>query len=470
MHDPEAWSDEYSDFRESVQLSYENDFLDKLWRDISDAKSCTFLYREHANTLRQIISKGGDNKNRASILLQDLILNQTMPISELEALTWKKVGDTWVEVDSYTGEPFPDIETEVGRYAEAHSIGGQVARKIPHPDNSLVKAISRAYPPELAEKAVKALGYQDSPSEEVWFMNDEDEIPSVPLWQEENLMLKPDYADLAELRFETQPMLNSIKNLAIKMARKYNNDQLKIRNMVSTSVEADELIYWAIWRARTCEVQDLYIILASAVWLDERLDEIPVEIYGNLGNFADLFGDDVLDQVIDAGWHPQTTSDERIIAFAERFEDEIVSTFEKDSKSIPHTQSYARGVLNGVAQGKTDLNGSGYANWRWEKSKIGSISYNATLTIEESLGTPKGEAIKKAWRSFWNAGRITKVTSKGLVIKADATGKEYLCNWGLSKWKLARKEIYLDSQDKVRLNKILSDNHWGGSLIGELNG
>jgi hypothetical protein len=469
--EPEAYSEEYVEQLAVLDQIFQERYLKDVACEISNATSYTHLYREHADRLRKI------DDPLAKDLLQDLMLLQTLPLSELEALNWKMVGGEWVEVDSYTSEPF-EIDTEAGRIKEGHMLGNRLAPKIPYPDNSLTTRIVEEYKARGVDEKTISLavksngGSYDTPAEDIWY--EEGEIPS-PLWQEEHLMLKPDYETLAELRQAAFPLLVSIKALARKeaqrcLSRGMDREQIEItvRHRVAESPQADEMIEWACQSVHNCDVQDLYIILASAVWLDERLDEIPVPIYGDMGNFADTFGEDVLDNIIDAGWNPMSTSQEAIDRYAKLFEDEIVSTFDPEAEKIFLTPSYARGVLHAATSGQSNLNSAGYSEWRYDKSRIGAISFNTTLAIEKENNTDPDEAIKRAWRAFWNAGYIVRVSSKGVVVKSDATGEEHFAPWGLARWKLPRKEIVLDTESKSKLKNILSQKGWGISVLETL--
>ncbi len=127
-----------------------------------------------------------------------------------------------------------------------------------------------------------------------------------------------------------------------------------------------------------------------------------------------------------------------IVRQAEAWEKEMVKTFSEDPNApIIQQIAYAEDIFNALVSGESDLNEAGYRNWRMKISVPGAIAYNAILKTEIANKTDWKEAVKKAWRGFWNAGKIITVKRDGVVVKSIANGKEQFCQWPLARWKLA---------------------------------
>ncbi len=118
------------------------------------------------------------------------------------------------------------------------------------------------------------------------------------------------------------------------------------------------------------------------------------------------------------------------------------------------------GIFTALATGESDLHEAGYRSWRIQKSLPWVVAYNVILKRETLKGTDWKQAVKMAWRAFWNAGVIIRLNKNGVTVKSTANGREQFCAWPLARWKLTHHEIFLTNADRKRLKNILAEKDW----------
>ena len=257
--DPEAFQVEYEEMR-TLQGAIEDDwqFLNRVWQAVEDERKqdkpkYAPICREFLPKIRQIYW-GRDPHDwvakRARVILDELMLEQTMPLAEL---------DLPYEADSYTGEKiiapalqgadarklvrvaskvedqwakdFAEVQAEVDMIGDPDSVLSildeetydgvralfgnvkpveNLKKVILRHDDSLAARIAQEYDGDERGLAAAASMYDISgDDEDIWF--EDGDIPSVPLKQAEEQELRVDITELAEVRSAAKPYLEAIR-------------------------------------------------------------------------------------------------------------------------------------------------------------------------------------------------------------------------------------------------------------------
>ena len=474
--DYEAFELEYAEQQDLLHDILDQQVIANAQADFVAAKQFAPVYRKWAKGLRAIWQGGRENAELARQLLADISLAQTLPFSELEALNYSAEG----ELDSYTLEPVSE-----NNQIDTGGLGGRPASRIPLYDDGLTLRIVEAYRHLGYDEATIALavaanqGYIDG-EEDTWY--EERARTDGPIAQARTQDLRPDFLEIAELRSQVKPLLNKLQEAACEARDEYRSKgfeddllETNIQTAVAETKEANDMVEWANQAAQYAQPQNLFSVFAGAYWLDVRMAEVELPGGETLFDFADLFGDDILDEVLDVKIHPDEPggesipmSEPEIFDLARHWEDELIAAQFSDDGPISQTKAYARGVFNALTAGESDLNDAGYRQWRWEKSKSGARAFDWALKQEVFKGTEWNMALKRAWRAFWNAGHVKAIRKDGLLIETEAKGETQSINWGLARWKIKNREIHLTCGDRQRLKKILTDKKWGLALVPAL--
>jgi hypothetical protein len=243
----------------------------------------------------------------------------------------------------------------------------------------------------------------------------------------------------------------------------------RVKAGIAESRQKQNLIDWMNRIHDQFEPQDLAVIFLSVqngfLLAEEDATQIKTVGYDSLAHFLDLWGDEVIENIIDPPMDITPLGDDRISDIARAIENEIIEKqFVPTAKNIELTQAYARGWFNALGAGESDLRNAGFANWRFETSPGGAAAFDWAYEHTEGDWQAKTKA---AWRAFYKAGTVKKVNAKGILIHS-TDGTEQWADWGLATWKLRRKEIYLDKIAKARLRAILRVKKWGPALLKEL--
>jgi hypothetical protein len=447
------------------------------------------IARQYVPCLRHIFWHGFQ-KDEAQAILEVLELEQTQPFNSLDD-GWGKNGDGYEELDSYTLELITDDPNQ-----EAAMLGNRAAPIVPNFDDGLTLRIvqeyaAMGYTQDQISKIVEANRGSFWDEEEIWY--EDRGISAVAILQNEEQEYRVHPGDLAELRSLAKPYIDAFiqrRTEFFDWAREKGIGGGRsgwanaYREMCNLSLERQDFLEFLQKSADEGYDPQCIMLVFLSIQNDEfgldmdgakeihlpsieQFDLIPVgtypENFGTLYEFIDYYGDDILEELFTPAWNTIPTSESEILATARRWEEELIESYPVEAPQIRETRAYVRGVFNALATGESNLNDAGYRQWRWEKSKSGALAYDWVMATDQSE-----HKLKKAWRAFWNAGKIVRISRNGLVVESEAKEEEQSCNWALARWKLANKEIFLTSEDRERLRGILTEKGWGRALLASL--
>ncbi|HMN10956.1 MAG TPA: hypothetical protein PKD55_01375 [Bellilinea sp.] len=250
--DQEAFQGEYVEQQELLHelnvIQAAQAALDAEKKKAPDQRRYARIARKYLPDLRRIFWTG-QMKDEAQALIDDLSLESTVPFNDLEG-EWEEVKGQYQDVDPMTKEDpieaLKKIEEEKKRQEQLQADQEEVFDELQE-----LKALKRQdeFDKILFSIANKVIDYYSPPptvitaepikndplmpldlpyskydeeEEDEWY--EEGEIPSVPLSQEEHLMMKGTER-LPDLREEMQPYIRAIKNLARQEAAHFKRLQ-----------------------------------------------------------------------------------------------------------------------------------------------------------------------------------------------------------------------------------------------------
>ncbi len=303
--------------------------------------------REYLPALRNIFWRG-HCKDEAQELIQELTLESTVPLSELE-LAFGYIGDQYQQVDSYVGETLDTLpvsaaasqwDMDYEEVQEVLRVTDEIeSRLVPEADPEAVEPLvmvavqPRSPQPGETEAQVvvsreesltarivqemKSLGYSEQDIEQALsaqFAYDEPEEDE-PAWERDVRIGGPVEAMAADRPdFESVPEAKRSIRRYLKLQDKILelNDWLR-RHPDGVYYEREVFIQKLKNRGKIGFFRKLQNeavgdiqpqTLAMAVFTDRtgefesRASEIRIAVYGTLENFIDLFGDDILEETV----------------------------------------------------------------------------------------------------------------------------------------------------------------------------
>lgn len=451
-------------------------YLDELYDEVEGMKSVKsprwiVLARKHLPTLRDLYWNGeGEDKYHAQKLIQELSLQQTLPLNEI-GREWIKVKDKWYEADSYTKEWVDQDEVQEGKRSPTVYVD-------PLPGRIIEEYSTMGLNEDECRAAVAASSYSLDVSEKAWY--EEGEMPSVPLLQEEQQDLKIAGKEAYELRLVLQQQVDSIFKFrtaffeyAVESGLRGTSEiggrdvwVLAWRSAFDTSRQREDFLH--VLKGVSKQFEPQYIARAFLSLQDEDFGirmidakDIKVKHY-NLLIFIDEFWH-MIDNDLDGTGSQESMTEDEAYKIASGYEREIINSFPVEGKKIEETRPYVQGMFDAIGS-ESNLKSAGYDNWRAEKSRSGALAYTRTFEAEVANGTGLGKASKIAWSKFWRAVRIIGITKYGLKVRNDANDKEFRLSYNAAISNLNAGTLPLTLSEAVKLRKILKDKGWGSKL------
>lgn len=469
------------EYEVTKEIMVESAMINACIEDLQAEKDGEHRYSKLARKYLPGLRKVKYHPEEAKWLIQEILEETTLPFSEL---------DTDPYVDSYTGEEIPepvglprDLQLQEDMRGAVRAAiflqDHQVYFQEPSLEARIVQEASTlGYDPQLATKASQFDIYSPE-DEDIWFINDNDPLPSVPLQQNEEQEYKVNPYILAEARKDVEEMVSDIRT----------KKQEIIKNNKNGKIDWDSVT--ALWEEYYSSVKEDFIAemntltrvydpqYAAVIYMAQQNDffgvpasdarHVSIPGWGSLYDFISLFGDDILDEIIDPIPGMRTTEEGYIRKLASMIEKEVIDSQFTDDGDVPHTKAYARGVFGAIASNKDDLNSSGWAQWRWEKSKVGAIAYDATLKTQREDETI-ADVMRRSMAMFWKAVEIITLHKDGVTVLCPATNEEEKINYGLATWRYNNGYIPMDNAKKARLKSALAKKGWGWKLQQALGG
>lgn len=199
---------------------------------------------------------------------------------------------------------------------------------------------------------------------------------------------------------------------------------------------------------------------------EEDADQLKLPSGMSLGEYIEIFGDEILENFNDpSGVRDTTPSWEFMQKYVEDTINEYASTgvpFKQQDRrkfNAFNEPNYIKGVLKAAVTLKDvspqKLSNAGYEFMRQKVSPKGNLAYHQALK--------EGKSRKEAMAMFYKIAnaetRISSIRPTGLVLD---TGR--VVNWDIAVTKVTHDEIVFDHGDRDRLKKILSQKGWGKKL------
>lgn len=289
------------------------------------------------------------------------------------------------------------------------------------------------------------LDFNDDDVEQMYV--DPDNIPSVPLTQNETMELN---VSLEEV-FEIKHFLNR-KIKKFKKETRQHFDLCRAAGM--TELEAEEATLLAVpnfpsttklidaLNGYTAENQDKVFFVLEFGWLDGMLDKIHCPGYGSMEDYCDIWADRILEQIWDAKGNNTEPSDQEIWNKTAGWDKEYALRLPEKHWIPRNTRAYFCGVMS-VMGTESDLDAAGMAAWRKE------ISYPAARAYDYALAHYKTDGPKEAWAAFYHTAKVVdanhdKVTVE-TVLPDGRTGQvtRSVIDWPLFFYRAKRLEVYV---------------------------
>lgn len=532
--DPEAFDVELV---EEYNILHGEPLIEEVWEAIraekAKGKNCRMVRvaRTYLSRLRDIYYQGM-RKQDAKILIDELCLESTVPLNDLE-VAFDTVDDGgeifYQEVDSYTRSTPPQVDAEreaqlfrdrlevmeelklIDQFGEPDPVQQLFAKVILDNQPRRTEARIVYSPKENLEVRVReellALGHDPAQVEIAvagMFAVEDDE----PVWFDER---EP---DIAQQRLSVEAMkMDSFNPQDVFEAKAYFRHLINLRNKVKTKKgkarkEAAKRWYDMAGHMQfKFQTQSIAVAALSNDEYEDIAEHIPLYPYSSLAEFIDLFGDVLMDEAYYASepegafsmneqlWDYETNpamedGSSEIHKVAQQIENDVIQgqfyeTSEEaefyakeiaEALCIPQearqefisgartawTRPFARGVFGALALGKSDIDGAGYARWRYEVSPAGARAY--AYAWEKHKDREFDERRKMALRAFWNTGKIVALNPDGADILT-VSGKTTRVSWPLVRWKIQNLEIDISKEDLVRLKSMLKERHWGNAVV-----
>lgn len=418
----------------------------------------------------------------AAWLIREILEETTLPFSELEVDPG---------LDSYTGEPLEeelcvkshseqlqaDLRETIGNamFLQSH----KVYPKEPSLNARIVQeATLLGYDPGLALKASEFDIFDDEQDDwESMYLNAEEQLPSVPLLQNEQQEYRVHPSILVECRNDLKVFIDQIKRkkqeviYSCKQDGRVNwQEAAALFNQWYQQTLRGDFLAAMNQLAFVYEPQYLALIFMG---LEHEVIGLPLSEsarihlpgWGDLETFIELFGNEILDELVDPAPGGRQTSWPLLARLGSMIEEEIIEKqYLEDDAHIPNTRAYARGVFGAILASRDDLNQAGYEQWRWEKSKPGAIAYKRKYRTMRQAGASEADARREATKVFYRAVSIKSVTREGLNVICPVNGKEELLAWPLAVWRLKNGYLILSEKQWDRLKGILRQRGWGYKL------
>jgi len=420
---------------DDVGKGYEALIITLGWRAILNTKKYARVARVFIPALRKIYWKG-HMQDEAQKLLHEMMLQSTIPFNDLDK---PMGGSDYTELDSYIGIPLDSLTVEM----ERQDLGDRAAPIVPHYQDAVTGMICEAYEGYEREQALNASRFNLDISDDEWY--DEGEITSVPIYQENEMMLHLDMQEVYRL--------------------------IHTFRTIWGSYGKERLYQFIINGTEEFLPQNLSVVCASFQIPNWVLKNTPCEGYSSLLAFDKLFGDDCLDEFVDfydevtdfEGASREVLSEEEISDIADGWIRSYIDTF--TGTRVQESKLYAEGVFNAIATNQANLNDAGWANWRAHKSPQGAEAFNFAYQQAKAEGANESAALKYAWQKFSDAGKILSINERGLRVQSTKTNKIRLVDWLRAGDEIATYLIRLGKDERERLIKILTEKGWGAELL-----
>ena len=179
----------------------------------------------------------------------------------------------------------------------------------------------------------------------------------------------------------------------------------------------------------------------------------PVEmsINGNIDGLIDMFGDDILDSIVDGKGmtdQPESEWEDELDAFHRATLVELDRV--ADNNSVRTSAEFVREVVTSIAVGGLairEANTQAYKSWREHTSEVGSNAFRQTLDNDGSLS----EAMKAFYKAAKESGdfiprdRIVGATDGELILRTASSSYASIRHvpWGIAKLKAQKNEMYI---------------------------
>jgi len=474
--------DKYEDARMVWELINDMSYLADLTAALEnkpDDEHWVDIYRRNYKHLDQIVQKytqtdyvNLDKIFSVSMIAQelsnDLFLEQTRPATEARSFP---------EVDEYTG-----IETDA-EPEEYITIPDVIELK--NADGELERIVVSDW-----DSQSRWSGDLSDPDHE-WY--EEGEIASEPIKQmnEQEYKVTDEYY---HLRVKYAPMVEELRrrvldDVLVKFANP-ENKSFAIESAIHKISQSS--LFKAFQKSLRMEyqsgipIQDIAAYVMSTpyptyingetVWTPFYL---PIEINGNVSTVIELFGDDILESIME----PFGIDDYDESAWEDQLETlhkETLSMLEMVSNqySPKHHPLFTVEVFKAIAEDQLPVQqatSKAYDKFR-AISPTGSNAYRQAINANKTPSQAMREFYKKAQEAgeYTPRDKFHSATSKTVTIQTASSGytEQRKISWNLAKYKARQGELYVpnDAPEKSKrwLYKTLKAKNWGKSLIAKL--
>jgi len=309
-----------------------------------------------------------------------------------------------------------------------------------------------------------------------WYEEGEITSSSLKQWDEQEYRVTPAYYELKR----------KYKHILDEINRQIDDDPLvRIANQENKAFTIDCAI-------NSVRKSALVKAFTKSLKLDYR-DGIPVQdiaalvmelpfelsINGNIDLVIDLFGDDILDTIIEPAGiqnYPEAFWEEDLERLHEENLDQMYAVANNNSPKL--SASFTTEVFKAVVEDQLPIKqatSQAYASFR-EVSPAGSHAYTQGILAGDS----PVQAMRKFYEKAHEAGdytprdRFYRANDQRVLVKTASSGYTEVreLSWGLAKYKANQGEIYVPKDapgaSKKWLYNKLSQKNWGRRILAKL--